>query len=112
MLILLDDDFCAKHQPDVYLVNRGIHAEIEALRLTRILRSEKFSVELDNSGASFSKQFKRANRSAASWAIVIGEEELDRGEILLKSLRPSDESISEISIDSSQIVKLINIIKS
>ena len=45
---LLDDDFCDKHHPDVYLVNRGIHAEIEALRLTRILRSEKFSVELDN----------------------------------------------------------------
>ncbi len=72
--------------PDLYLVNRGKQAETFALRLARELRAAGVSVELDTSGAAFVKQFKRADRSGAAWAAVIGEEEVESGQMSLKPL--------------------------
>ena len=86
MFILLGDKFSNSIYPDVYLINKGEKAEIEALFLARSLRVANFKVELDNSGSTFSKQFKRANRSCANWVIVIGEEELQKGEVKIKKL--------------------------
>ena len=73
--------------PDLYLVNRGAVAEAEALVLARRLRLAGVAVELDSSGSAFGKQFKRADRSGAAWAAVLGEEEAERGVVRLKSLR-------------------------
>jgi histidyl-tRNA synthetase len=73
-------------KPDAYLVNRGAQAEPAALVLARALRSKGLIVELDSSGASFGKQFKRADRCGARFALVLGDEEVDRGEVLIKPL--------------------------
>jgi len=73
--------------PDLYLVNRGALAESEALALARRLRLEGVAVELDSSGSAFGKQFKRADRSGAPWAAVLGDAEVERGVVRLKSLR-------------------------
>ena len=48
-------------------------------------------VELDGSGAAFGKQFKRADRSGASWALVIGDQEAEQRFMRLKSLRTDQE---------------------
>ena len=72
--------------PTVYLVNRGEAAESAALGVARSLRQLGLSVELDGSGAAFGKQFKRADRSGAAWAVVIGDEEAAAGVLRLKPL--------------------------
>ena len=76
--------------PNAYLVNRGEQAETAALILARSLRCAGLVIELDNSGASFSKQFKRADRCGARWALVLGDEEVEKGEVRIKPL--SEES--------------------
>lgn len=73
--------------PLVYLISRGTQAEHQALALARQLRGAGLSVELDGSSASFGKQFKRADRSGAPWAVVLGDEEASTGQVRLKSLR-------------------------
>jgi len=73
--------------PQVYLVNRGERAEAAALAVARGLRLRGVAVELDASGAAFGKQFKRADRSGAAWALVLGEGELETGQLRLQSLR-------------------------
>jgi histidyl-tRNA synthetase len=56
-------------------------------------------VELDTSGAAFGKQFKRADRSGAPWAAVLGEGELDQESVLLKPLRgqPQEERLCPLT---------------
>ena len=76
----------ATSAPDLYLVNRGEQAEAAALVLVRQLRAAGISVELDGSSAAFGKQFKRADRSGTQWAAVIGDEEVEAGQIRLKPL--------------------------
>ena len=77
--------------PDAYLVNRGERAETVGLSLARSLRQQGLTVELDGSGSSFGKQFKRADRSGAAWALVLGDEEAERGEVRLKPLQQQAE---------------------
>ena len=81
----------ASPTPDVFVVNRGEQAEAAALALARQLRSAGLVVELDGSGAAFAKQFKRADRSGARWALVLGDDETSRGEIRLKTLQVKGE---------------------
>ena len=77
----------AQLPPTVYLVNRGEAAEAAALGLARNLRQSGIAVELDGSGAAFGKQFRRADRCGAPWALVIGDQEAEQGCVRLKSLR-------------------------
>lgn len=73
--------------PEVYLVNRGTAAEALALTVARQLRRSGLSVELDASGSAFGRQFKRADRSGAVWALVLGDGEVEQGVVRLKPLR-------------------------
>ena len=91
--------------PDLYLVSRGEAAEAMALPVARQCRAAGVAVEIDASGAAFGKQFKRADRSGARWAAVIGDQEAAEGVVVLKDLRaqaagpeaPSDGSESSQS---------------
>ena len=55
------------------------------LEITCQLRSSNLMIELDYSGSSFSKQFKRADKSRAKWALVIGEDEVSKGQFLINT---------------------------
>ena len=91
-------------KPDAYLVNRGAQAEQAALVLARALRSQGLTVELDSSGSAFGKQFKRADRCGARFALVLGDEEAGRNEVLIKPLlEKGDESTWAIDAISAMV---------
>ncbi len=112
LLLLLSDLMPITSAPSVYLVNRGKNVEIHALVLARKLRAAKVGVEIDNSGAAFSKQFKRADRCGASWAIVLGEDEVARGEVRLKRLKSckTENTKQEFTTSSSDLDGLLALI--
>jgi len=87
LIILAGDKILHSESPDVYVIHRGEKAEQIALNITCKLRSANLTIELDYSGSSFSKQFKRADKSMAKWAIIIGEDEASKGHLLMKNLR-------------------------
>ena len=81
--------------PELYVVSRGEQAEPLALQLARQLRQAGHAVDLDLTGAAFGKQFKRADRTGARWAVVIGDSEAEAGVVLLKDLRGASGEASE-----------------
>ena len=94
--------------PDAYLVNRGDRAESAGLSLARALRQHGLMVELDSSGSAFGKQFKRADRSGARWALVLGDEEVERGEVRLKPLNQQSE---EATVALSGIAAMVELLR-
>jgi histidyl-tRNA synthetase len=107
VLLLAQGEANPAPAPDLYLVNRGEASEAAALVLARHLRRSGLSVELDASASAFGKQFKRANRSGAPWAAVLGEGELERGVVLLQPLR-GDGKESEFPLaDQSALVEAV-----
>ena len=94
--------------PDAYLVNRGERAEAAGLFLARQLRQQGLTVELDGSGSAFGKQFKRADRSGARWALVLGDEEAERGEVRVKPLQQQGEESTVALAGITAIVELLH----
>jgi len=90
--------------PDLYVISRGELAERQALLLTRQGRQAGLVVERDASGAAFGKQFKRADRSGAPWAAVIGDSEAADGVARLKDLRGEQ---PECQLPGMQLLALV-----
>ena len=86
--------------PDVYLVAVGDGTQARAFALAEELRDkvEGIRVELNLGGGSFKSQMKRADKSAAAFALILGEQELSEQRIGLKPLRSGDEQES-IALD-------------
>ncbi|NNL63731.1 MAG: histidine--tRNA ligase [Woeseiaceae bacterium] len=75
--------------PDAYIVAVGEGTQARAFALAEELRdaASGLRVELNLGGGSFKSQMKRADKSGATWALVLGEQELSEGRIGLKPLR-------------------------
>lgn len=95
ILLLKELDIKVDHAslPLFYLISDGAAAQVKALELAEILRAtfpEK-SILCDATGASFKSQFKRADKIGASYAIIIGENELKANEFGLKPLQSTED---------------------
>ena len=72
--------------PDVYLVNVGEAAERQALSIAEELRNAGLAISMHAGGGSFKSQMKKADRSGASYAIIVGEDEAQNAEVTLKPM--------------------------
>ncbi|WP_127476194.1 histidine--tRNA ligase [Sulfurivermis fontis] len=92
---LLDEDVVPLEQfrPHIYLVRVGDAAQQHALLLAERLRDEVpgLRVQLNHGGGSFKNQLKRADKSGAALALVMGEEEVANGTVGIKPLREQSE---------------------
>jgi histidyl-tRNA synthetase len=86
--------------PNIYLVTQGENAEKEGLKITETLRDALPNLRITNNcgGGSFKAQMKRADKSGAAYAIILGDNELTERVVSLKPLRLKSEQ-SQISFD-------------
>jgi histidyl-tRNA synthetase len=82
--------------PDVYVVALGDAALATGFELAEALRSAvpALHLELNLGGGSIKSQMKRADKSGAAYAIVLGDEEVAGGTAGLKPLRSGEDQIS------------------
>jgi len=81
---------------DVYLVLQGDAAVSEGQILAESLRDALPGLRLMSNcgGGGMKAQFKRADRSGAAYALVLGETELTEGTVVVKPLRTADAQFS------------------
>lgn len=86
-LDLIPED--AKGGADAYLLAMGDAAEREALLLGERLRDAlpALRLQVHCGGGSFKSQIRRADRSGAKVALILGEDEIANGRLTLKPLR-------------------------
>ena len=86
--------------PDVYIAALGDGTLARGFALAEELRDSVNGIRVDMNlgGGSFKAQMKRADKSGAEYALILGEQELKDGRIGLKPLRSIDEQES-IALD-------------
>ena len=87
-LILLENtnlvsDIC----PDIYIVNLGNGSRDESFKIGEYLRDHNYKVAVNLDSASFKSQMKKADKSNAKIALIIGEDELENNLIQVKLMR-------------------------
>lgn len=90
-LLMQEYGVTAQNTPDIYLVNVGEIAEKQAFAASETLRSAGLSVVLNAGGGSFKSQMKKADRSGARFAAILGDDEVAEGVISLKPLLQAGE---------------------
>jgi histidyl-tRNA synthetase len=85
----------AESPPDAYIVAVGEAAMNLGFGLAETLRdTQGVKVEMNLGGGSFKSQLKRADRSGATYAIILGEEEVAEKRAGLKPLRSGEAQMS------------------
>ncbi|MEO8417144.1 MAG: histidine--tRNA ligase [Methylophilaceae bacterium] len=85
-LLMQEYGVAATDAPDVYLINVGEAAERQALSIAEKLRNAGLAISMHAGGGSFKSQMKKADRSGASYAIIVGEDEAQHAEVTLKPM--------------------------
>ena len=77
-----------KSAVNIYVVYQGEGTTLAAFQLAEKLRSElpHLSTMLHCSGGNFKKQFRRADKSGATLALVLGESEVQNNQVVVKHL--------------------------
>lgn len=96
--------------PDVYFVMAGDNALASGLQLAEIVRTAapSLKVETDLGGGSFKAQFKRADKSGAHVAVVLGDDEVARGEASVKPLRGGEQTTVSFDALAAHLVAMVS----
>lgn len=78
-------------QLDVYVVHQGELAQEVALRVAEQLRDAGMRVVLHCGGGSFKSQMKKADASGARFAVIIGNDEAQNGDVTIKTMDGGDQ---------------------
>ena len=92
---------------DVFFVTLVPGARIAALELAGALREEGISADLDYGGRGMRAQFKQADRSGASYAAVLGEDELARGVCTVRDMASGEESVVPVAEGAKDLIRAI-----
>lgn len=94
--------------PDIYLMNDGDASFGYALELATKLRARRpgLALTLHSGGGSLKNQFKKADKSGATYAVIIGEEELENKVISFKYLR---EDKPQQTMTESELITFLNV---
>jgi len=98
ILLLEEMGVILQNELNIYVVNLGDAAEKYALKLSEGLRSHGLKVVLNSGGSSFKSQMKRADKSGAAYAVILGDDEMKEGVAQVKSLRVENQQ-SKIPLD-------------
>ncbi|GAA4364074.1 histidine--tRNA ligase [Kangiella marina] len=92
---------------DIYMVALGDAAEINSIQLAEKIRNELPHVRVRSNfgGGNFKKQFKRADKSGAGIALVLGEQEVQEQTIGVKFLREQKEQLQLSQADLVEQLK-------
>jgi histidyl-tRNA synthetase len=94
----------AVQTPTVALVPLGERAEGEAQRILAGLRREGIATEMAYRG-NMKKRMSRANSSGAAYALIIGDDELDRGQAQLKDLGTGEQRSVSLELLAEAIAR-------
>ncbi|QYR23420.1 histidine--tRNA ligase [Paenibacillus sp. sptzw28] len=81
------------HNVDVYLVGLGDAAERELTKIIYGLRMRGIAAERDYQGRKMKAQMKSADRLQVRYTAILGDDELERGEITLKDMATGEQKL-------------------
>ncbi|MEE9411473.1 MAG: histidine--tRNA ligase [Methylococcales bacterium] len=91
-------------KPHVYMVRFGEQGEQHGLQLSERLRNTLPALQLTlNCGAGSAKsQFKRADNSGAAYALIVGDDEVEKNQYGFKALR---EDLPQLSLSEQALIE-------
>ncbi|OGR00584.1 MAG: histidine--tRNA ligase [Deltaproteobacteria bacterium RIFOXYD12_FULL_55_16] len=84
-------DACPETTTDLFVAALGEEATVKAFPLVHLLRRQGLRVAMDLEGKSLKSQMKQADRACARFVLILGAEELARGEAVLRDMTSKEQ---------------------
>jgi histidyl-tRNA synthetase len=97
----------ASSVPDAYVIHRGEAADGFAWKVIRRLRDVGLKAILHCGEGSFKAQMKKADASGARFAVIIGDDEAQAGEISIKPLREAAEQVRVGLAEAADLLRTV-----
>ena len=110
LLSLLEDaGMQVDNAPDIFIVLQGDQAQLQGMSFVESLRDQMPDVDIQtNCGAgSFKSQIKKADKSGARVALILGDDEILNDSVGIKMLR---EKVEQKAVAQSELVEMLNTI--
>ena len=91
-------------RPSVIIIPRGPRAELKAQGILVGLRAKGVAADMAYRG-NMKKRLGRANEAGAAYALIIGDDELDRGEAQLKDLASGEQRGVSLNLIAEAIAR-------
>lgn len=99
LLMVLEDqkiELPAKEDMDIFIASLGDNAETEAFKIVAELRKSGISADKDHMNRSLKGQMKYADKINARFTVVLGDDELQSGKIMIKDMISGEQTEAEI----------------
>ncbi|MBN3138293.1 histidine--tRNA ligase [Pectobacterium punjabense] len=106
----VNPDFKAQPSVDVYLISSGAGTQVAAMQLAEKLRDALPQLKLmtNYGGGNFKKQFARADKWGARVALVLGENEVAAGQVVVKNLSNGEQDTLAQADVASRLATLLD----
>ncbi|AIA72041.1 histidine--tRNA ligase [Pectobacterium atrosepticum] len=106
----VNPDFKAQPGVDAYLISSGAGTQIAAMQLAEKLRDALPQLKLmtNYGGGNFKKQFARADKWGARVALVLGENEVAAGQVVVKNLSNGEQDTLAQADVASRLATLLD----
>ncbi len=105
LLALMVDGAVVAVVPDAYIVHQGEAASRQAERVAEHMRDAGLSVVLHCGGGSFKSQMKKADASGARFAVILGDDEVQAGQVSVKAMREAKPQVRVSLADANELIK-------
>lgn len=102
IMMLLGENY-PKNNPDVYIAWLGDNTSETALKIAESLRDNDIKVYIDYSEKGMKSHMKKADKLSVGYCIILGEDELNKGIVLLKDFSTREQKEVKIEEIVNQI---------
>ncbi len=94
-------------QNSIFIIATNDDATVKGMVLSESIRAAFPNVKVmtNTSGGSFKSQFKKADKSGARLALILGDDEIANGNVSIKDLRLESE---QVSIKQTGLIQMLN----
>ncbi|MGC6389614.1 histidine--tRNA ligase [Ewingella sp. S1.OA.A_B6] len=105
----VNPDFKAPATVDAYVISSGVGTQGVAMQLAESLRDTlpELKVMTNYGGGNFKKQFARADKWGARVALVLGENEVAAGQVVIKDLQSGEQETLAQSSLAARLASMI-----
>jgi histidyl-tRNA synthetase len=107
LIACLPEEGKNKFKTDLFIATLGEQAQKLAFGLTNELRRAGISAEMDYADKSLKSQLKRADKLNSSFALIMGDKEIDEKQVLLRNMQTKDQQTIPLDYLLESIIKII-----
>ncbi len=107
LLLMENKEAEEKKRTDLYIASLGEQAGKFAFSLAYDLRLSGFSVQCDTMQRSLKAQMKYADKIDAQWVIIIGQDEMEKGECILRNMITKEQKRLNINGVKDALIDII-----